>query len=119
MAEVAANVRSFSDGHVYTGLLNSALPTDPTTPVATPPFYEIGWISDKGLSESRTITSTDKYSWQNSTLIRTVRSAEKRTMTFDALEDNAMVQRLIYPAATISSGAGTSEVQTVTINGVP
>ncbi|HEY5201192.1 MAG TPA: hypothetical protein VIJ31_09805 [Acidothermaceae bacterium] len=118
MAEVAANVRSYSDGHVYTGLLNSALPTDPTTAVVAP-FYEIGWISDKGLSESRTITSTDKFSWQNSTLIRTVRSAEKRTMTFEALEDNAIVQRLIYPAATITSGAGTAAVQTVTINGVP
>lgn len=115
MAEVAANARAYINAAVWTALLNTALPTDPTTAYATPPFYEVGWLSDKGISEARALTSTDKYSYQNSTLIRTLRSQEKRTFTFEALENNSMVQKLIYPAAVISSSAGTNEVQTLTL----
>lgn len=119
MAEVAANARSYGDGHVWTALLNSALPTDPTTPYATPPFYEIGWLSEKGIAEARTITSTNKFAWQNGTLIRTIRSNEVRPITFEAIEENAIVHQLQHAGSTFSSGSGTNEVQTVTISGSP
>lgn len=114
MAEVATNVRAFTTGGVWTAPFQTVGPTDPTTAYGAG-YTELGWLSDKGIVEARAITSTDKYAFQNGTLIRVLRSAEKRTITFDALEDNPIVQRLLYPAASITSGAGTSEVQTLTL----
>lgn len=118
MGEATGNVRAYSDGHVWTALLNSAVPSDPTTALVAP-FYEVGLLSDKGLVEAHSIQEKKIYAYQNAQLVRVMRSQEERTWDFEALEENAMVRRLLYPTASITSGAGTNEQQTVTINGSP
>lgn len=118
MAEVAGNARAYTNGQVWTAPLGATGPTDPTTAYSAA-FWDVGYLDEKGITEALARDSTDKYAYGGA-LIRTIRAHEKRSFTFSALEESAVVHKLLlYPKQSVTSGSGTSEQQTVTINGAP
>lgn len=117
MSKTATNVFIPSSYSVWTAPLGTAAPTTPTaTPSAS--WYEVGFLSDQGITEGRDINETDIYDMVGA-LLAVARNQEKRPFTFEGLEDNRVVRELRYPGSTFSSSGGTAEVQTATVTGTP
>lgn len=124
MSKTAPNIFIPSNYSVWTAPLGTTPPTlaeflDGTNPFyESAPFYEMGYLSDQGVTEGHDINETDIYDLVGQ-LVAVARNQEKRPFTFEALEDNRIVRELRYPFSTFSSSGGTSTVQTVTISGTP
>lgn len=117
MSKTASKLFIPSSYSVWTAPFGTTAPTSPTaTPSAS--WYEVGYLSDQGITEGRNINENKIYDMIGQ-LLAIARNQEERPFTFQALEDNRVVRELRYPGSTQSTGAGTSEVQTVTITGVP
>jgi hypothetical protein len=115
VSKLARNVFIPTSYSVWTAPLGTALPTSPlTAPSAA--FYEVGFLSDQGVTEGRDINETLIYDLVGQ-LVATARNQEARPFTFEALEDNRVVRELRYPNSTLATVAGTAEVQTITLTG--
>jgi hypothetical protein len=115
VSKLARNVFIPTSYSVWTAPLGTALPTSPlTAPSAA--FYEVGFLSDQGVTEGRDINETLIYDLVGQ-LVATARNQEARPFTFEALEDNRVVRELRYPNSTLATAAGTAEVQTITLTG--
>lgn len=115
MSKLARNVFIPTSYSVWTAPLGTALPTSPlTAPSAA--YYEVGYLSDQGVTEGRDINETLIYDLVGQ-LVATARNQEARPFTFEALEDNRVVRELRYPNSTLATVAGTAEVQTITLTG--
>lgn len=106
--------RNYSDGGVWVAPYGTSIASI-TGPGTSWPgtFHEVGWLSDAGIVEAHARQSTDVRSWQNGTLIRRITSSDDRTFSFDALEENAVVQKLARPGSTVgplTSGLITTNV---------
>jgi hypothetical protein len=124
MAKENANVHVYDDQNyaVFVGTAGTSAPStftlDSNGNVVPPSgFVEVGLLSDNGITEAHNMNETKIYDMAGS-LIRIARNQEERPFTFEAMEDNAMVRRLLYRSTTSTSGA-TAEVQTLTISGSP
>jgi hypothetical protein len=124
MAKITNNVRSYGDllQMVATAPIGTALPSKTAiwTP-GTPPagFYDLGWLTDTGLSENETYNETKKYGWQGGTLLRVLRNQAELVYQFEAAEENAVTVGLLRPNSPTTTSGETDEVQTVTISGTP
>lgn len=117
MSKTAPNLFIPSAYSVWTAAFGTSAPTTPTaTPSAS--WYEVGYLSDQGITEGRNINESKIYDLVGQ-LLATARNQEERPFTFQAMEDNRVVRELRYPGSTQSTGAGTAEVQTATITGTP
>lgn len=118
MAKDQANARAYGDigGQVVVGATSATAPTDVDTPWGSPAFADLGWITDQGITEGHSVTTTQKFAWQGATIIRTVKSQDTRTFKFQAYEENATVNGLLRPGAAVSTSGGitTSRVKTFT-----
>jgi hypothetical protein len=101
---------------VWTAPLNTAGPTDLTTPV--PNFYEVGLLDDSGITENRSVNDNLVYDMSGA-LVRDIRNQEQRQFTFSALERNAVTFGLMYSNSALTTAGGTASVQTATISGTP
>ncbi len=118
MAKSALNVFAASTAYaVWTAPLGTTLPTTVTTAPGAG-WYEVGYLSDDGITETRDVNENLIYDLLGS-LIRNVRNQEQRSFGFTALEDNRVVRELKYVGSTLASTAGTAEVQTATVTGTP
>jgi hypothetical protein len=112
------NVNVFADGNyaVWTSALGVAMPTTlpPTAPGTG--WYEIGLLSDAGITEAHTYNENKIFDLAGS-LVRIARTQEERPFTFVALEGNDIVDTLRYPGSSVSTSGATAEVQTVTMTG--
>jgi hypothetical protein len=122
MPQSVQNAFSPSDYRVSTAANGATLPT---TPASSPTnlglsasWYDIGYLSDAGISEAHTYNETKVFDMVG-TLLRVLRNQEERTWTFECVENDAVVHGLMYPGSTVSTSGGTSEVQTITISGTP
>lgn len=90
--------------------------TPPTSPTAAPGagWYEVGFLSDQGITEGRNINENKIYDMVGQ-LLAIARNQEERPFTFQALEDNRVVRELRYPGSTLTTGSGTSEVQSLAV----
>lgn len=116
MAKSALNVFAASSLYaVWTAPLGTTLPT---TVTANPGagWYEVGLLSDDGITETRDVNDNLIYDLLGS-LVRNVRNQEQRSFGFTALEDNRVVRELKYVGSQLTSSGGTAEVQTVTLTG--
>lgn len=118
MAKVITNARAYSDGGVWVtavGVTNPTFPADPTAPYGVG-FTELGWLSDNGLTEAHSVQTTQKFAWQGSALIRTIKSQDLRTFKFQCYEENAPVLGLTRPGSvkTTTTGITTTQVKPFT-----
>lgn len=119
MSKTNINAHVYADGDyaVWTAPYGTAMPS--TLPPNNPSgFYEVGLLSDNGITEGHTFNETQIYDMSGS-LVRIARSQEQRPFTFEALESNAVSFGLLYPGTTVTTTGDTAEVQTVTITGTP
>jgi hypothetical protein len=122
MAINLQNVHAYGDitQRVLTAPLGVAAPTSPLPSAIPAGWYDLGWLDDDaGLTENSDLTTTEKYGWQGSSLVRTLKSQAKKSFTFSCLEENAVTMGLLRPASTPTTTGTTAEVQTITITGTP
>lgn len=112
MAQASTNLFVPASYSVWTALQGATAPTTPTG-VPSASYYEVGLLSDAGISEGRNINENKIYDMIGR-LLRTARNQEERPFTFEALESNRVVSELRYPGSTQTSTAGTAEVQALT-----
>lgn len=107
MAKTATNARVYGgeDSAVFVAPTGTTAPTDPTSDPDVA-FVEVGWLSDNGVTENRSVNATQVYAMQNSSLIRTVKSQDTATFAFEALEENAVVLGLARPGSTATTTTG-------------
>lgn len=118
MAKNGNNAHAYNNpGYaVWTAPLGTSGPTDLTTPV--PNFYEVGLLSDAGITENRSVNDNLVYDMSGA-LVRDIRNQEQRQFTFEAIERNAVTFGLMYSNSTLTTAGGTAAVQTATISGTP
>lgn len=118
MAKNSTNVNVFADANyaVWTALAGTTVPTTlpPTNPGAG--YYEVGLLSDNGITESHNFNETKIYDLAGS-LVRIARNQEERPWTFECMEGSNVVDSLRFPGSSLTSAGGTAEVQTITISG--
>jgi hypothetical protein len=122
MPKSVQNAFAPSDYAVSTAAQTATLPTGLATsssalnlPVG---WFDIGYLSDAGISEAHAYNETKVFDMAGA-LLRILRNQEERTWTFECVENDAVVAGLMYPGSTVTTTGGTSEVQTVTITGAP
>lgn len=97
-----ANATTWPDADVYVAPLGTTVPADAAT------AFGVGWElvglldGDAGFTQSRSEDVTDLYAW-GGILVRTTRRNFKLTVSFTALEDNAVTRDLIWPASPAGS----------------
>jgi hypothetical protein len=98
---------------VWTGPFGT---TAPTSPIVAPSasWYEVGYLSDQGITEGRNINENKIYDMVGQ-LLAIARNQEERPFTFQALEDNRVVRELRYPGSVLTTGSGTAEVQSLAV----
>lgn len=122
MAINTSNHHAYGDisQRILTAPLGVAGPTSPLPANLPAGWYDLGWLDDdSGLTENSDLQVDDKYGWQGSSLVRTLKSKAKKTFTFQCLEENAVTLGLLRPASTPTTTGATAEVQTITITGTP
>lgn len=102
---------------VYTAQRGVTAPTGPLPTALSAGWYDLGGMSDDGLTESRSLQETKKFLWQNGVLAKTLRSQFENPFKVVAVENNIVVKSLQRPGKAITTTVGTSEVQTVTLTG--
>jgi hypothetical protein len=120
MPKLSGAVRAYADAgySVWTALTSVAAPN--TLPPANPGigWYDVGLLSDAGITEGHTYNENKAYDLSGG-LLRIVRNQEERPWTFECVQDDAVTSGLMYPGATVSTTGATAEVQTITIGGAP
>lgn len=111
-------VLAMSDGIASVAPYGTALPSGMDT--LTAPYVDLGAISTAGIVENLAETRTSYKRWGSISTFKTQITDEQKTFDVSFLENNANVLGLFYKVATPTpSGAGVSEVQSVTITGAP
>lgn len=120
MAKTPTNVNVYNDQNyaVWTAVLGTANPN--TLPPGSPgaAWYEIGLLTDAGITEAHTYNETKIFDLAGK-LQRIARNQEERPFTFSALEGSNVVDSLRFPGSADTNVGGTGEIQTIAISGVP
>lgn len=91
----AANVRVGVTGTVNKADAGTTLPTDATTALDGG-FEELGYLSEDGIRENRSVNVTEIRAWQNSDVVRKVKTSDDLTYSFTAIETNDQVLETYY-----------------------
>jgi hypothetical protein len=84
------------------------------------PWVDLGALATSGLTETLSETRTSFKRWGSITTFKTVVTDQQKSFDVSFLESNANVLGVFYKVPTPTpSGAGTNEVQLVTITGAP
>ncbi len=100
-------IRAYTDGLVACsafGDTSVVLPTNATDPLGGD-FFEVGSISEDGITESTSQDRTDVFIWQNNTLARRIPGQYTRTWTFAAAETSEFTLGVQMPGSTIATTA--------------
>ncbi|MCW2898492.1 MAG: LigA protein [Streptosporangiaceae bacterium] len=87
----------------------------------TTPWVDLGGVTQDGLVENPGQTRTDWKRWGSIAPYNSIITDEKKEFSIKFLESNVNVLGLVHRAGgpLVPTGAGTSEVQTITITGTP
>lgn len=112
MAKVYDNIRVYGDleSAVYVAPKGSTLPTTLDAPVA--PFTELGWLSEDGIGENRSEDMQTFRAYQGGTIVRRKKTSVEDSITFQCLEETALVMGLRYAGqtATVAGDVATINV---------
>lgn len=111
MALTASNVRVAVTGVVYIAPTGTTAPM--STASATTGFSDLGYVGESGVSESRTLTSTDIKAWQNAATVRTVITDGKVTFGFTLIESSKAVIEAFYGAVTTGATATDGKIAVI------
>jgi hypothetical protein len=106
-------IRAYTNGLVAVtaaGDTSVALPTDASTPVGGD-FFEVGAISEDGITEATSQDRTDIFIWQNNTLARRIPGQFTKTFTFAAAETNLITLGVQFPGSTVTQTEEGATVQ--------
>lgn len=112
-------IRAYTDGLVAVtafGDTSITLPTNGTAALSAD-FFEIGSVSEDGITESTSQDRTDVFIWQGATLARRIPGQFEKTFQFSAAETTLLVLGVNYPGSTITQtaeGASVAEKPPVT-----
>lgn len=106
----SSNVRVGVTGGVYRGPTGTAAPTSTTT--ALTGFTELGYVSEAGIREQRSITSDEIKAWQNGDTVRTVVSDATVTFQFTLIETTLVTLEAFY-GGTATTGVGEGSIAIV------
>lgn len=103
MANTAANVLVGVTGAVYHGATAATgVPTSATGTIGTL-IKPVGYISDAGVTQSISTSTTKIKAWQNSDVVRTIQTEHDVTYKFKMLEHNAETALMFYGNGTAAS----------------
>jgi hypothetical protein len=122
MAIQSLNAHDYGDvsQRIFTSLPGVTAPTSPLPANLSAGWYDLGWLDDAtGLTEQSAVTTTKKYGWQGSAVVRTVKSQASKEFVFQCLEENAVTLGLLRPASTPTTTGATAEIQSAAITGTP
>jgi hypothetical protein len=88
MALDATEVVVASDGHIYTGAVDAAPPTNVTTPVSTSLYTDLGYASEAGVKLKPNLTTKEVMAWQSITAVRRMVTGSSLEVTFALLQSN-------------------------------
>lgn len=111
------NAQGLVDSYVCVGPKGTTMPTDVTS-APDPALHDCGWLTDAGIGEAASNQTTQKRG-VNGTVIKTIKTQDDTSFTFECFERNAVTLGLIRPGSTPSTASAVAEVQTVTISGTP
>lgn len=119
MPKNSSNVHVWGDTNqaIYTAPLGATAPTAPPPTAMPANWLDIGWVTDTGLTESRANQETKVYGWQGNAQIRVIRSQFELSFKFQAAETSLVTYGLMRPGKSVTTVAGTAEVQTITLTG--
>lgn len=109
----AANALVGVNGACYRAVAGTSLPTDNTTALAVA-FKDLGYISDKGVTQKINTNSTVITAWQNGDTVRTVQTSQDLTYEFSMIETNPETLSTFYGDDNYTAGSGTSYTVKIT-----
>jgi hypothetical protein len=112
MAKNLAAIHVYGDqtSSVFVGPKGTTGPTTLATPVS--PFVEVGWISEGGVTQSRSQDATSFRAWQGAQVVRRKITSTEDTFSFQALEENAVTHGLLYrgQVPVVATGVATTTI---------
>lgn len=114
MTANALNVEAALTGAVYVGQPGATppAPTDAASAWASG-WYDVGYIDDKGVTESYSDQTTDVIAWQTHLLIRRIISKSEATFKFTMLETKQTTLELFHKSSTMSQSGGVYQLSVV------
>lgn len=96
----AANVEAGFSGQVLVGLTTAAAPTGTTGTLTG--FTDLGYLSDDGITESRSRDTNDINAWQGGAKVKTTITGSGATFQFTMIEATLQTLALYYGVAASS-----------------
>lgn len=92
------NANAIVDSVIYCGPKGSTLPTDLTTDIDAA-LEDLGWLTDTGIGEAPT-TNTNVRRGINGSIVKTIKTSDDTSFTFECYERNAVTVGLVRPGST-------------------
>lgn len=113
MSTNAANALVGVSGATFKAPKGSTLPVDNTSAI-DPAFVDLGYVSDKGVTQ-KTNTNTQKITaWQNGDTVREVQTSHDLTFEFSMIETKQDTLKAYYGDDSYTAGTGTKFTVKVT-----
>lgn len=103
MALDSSKVRAAVSGAVSVGLTSATAPTLTTSPLTG--FNDLGYVSDAGVTETRSRDTNDIRAWQGGALVRTLVTSGTLTYQFTLLETKLETIKLYYGVSSVTQTA--------------
>lgn len=98
----ATKVRVAVTGAVYAAVTSAAAPTSATSVLAAT-FFDLGYVSEDGVTETYDDDTQDIQAWQGGAIVRTLISSSKASLAFTLIETKATVLELYHKGSTVQS----------------
>jgi hypothetical protein len=106
--EDCAEVRVGVTGHLWAAPVGTAMPSDTTTPVATP-WVNLGYTTEDGLSMTVDMNKEDFRVWQSNQPCRSVITEQTYTSTFTLVQRNPATLALAFGGGTLEAVGVTTD----------
>lgn len=110
MVATAANVQVGVTGTVNVAPTGTAVPTS-TSGALNTAFYDVGYISEDGVTETTGTSTSQIKAWQNGAIVRTVQTEHNYQLKFTMIETNEKSLEVYYGNYTHGAGAADGSVQ--------
>lgn len=102
----ATNVTVGITGELYVAPLGTSRPTSASEQLDAD-YIGLGYVSEDGVTEAHEDSVDNIVAWQNSTIVRAVRTSSLMTLSLTLVETKRDVLTLFHPGATVQSDGGT------------